>query len=146
MVRCVRKGSGIALALACALLIVACGDGESTSSETTSAADLEAAAASDAEAKAAARTAQVVMEAFAVDNVGSYEGADVAVLTEGEPALAEAELDVVDASSTGYTVTATSEIGTAFSVTRDENGKTTYSCTPAGADAGCPESGDWSTG
>src|SRR5262245_51349327 len=57
--------------------------------------------AHDAGAKAAARTAETAMEAYAIDNNGSYTGASAAALGAVEPTLTGASLAVSGADGTG---------------------------------------------
>lgn len=97
--------------------------------------------ARDADAKSAARTAQTAIETYATDNGGSYAGADEASLIDIESTLTDRVFNVTSDDSS-YTVTAQSETGNEFSITRNSDGTTELTCTTAGS-AGCPESGEW---
>ena len=108
--------------------------------------------AKDASAKAAARTAETAIETFATDNGGSYAAATPAALQTIEPTLNGATLTVPTHTASTYTVTVTSSVGEAFSISRAANGTTTLSCTPANTN-GCPApsattspDGDWGQG
>jgi len=108
--------------------------------------------AKDASAKEAARTAETSMETFATDNGGAYTNATVAALQGIESTLNGANLGVSNLAAKTYTVTVTSSTGNTFSITRNANGTTVLSCTPASTD-GCPAAtaatnpdGDWGSG
>jgi hypothetical protein len=83
----------------------------------------------------------VALETYAVDNNGSYTGADVAGLGELEPSLADADLTVTGDAST-YTVEVASPSGARFSIARNEDGAVELTCEPPGT-ASCSESGGW---
>ncbi len=99
--------------------------------------------AKDADAKSAARTAQTAIETYATDNGGSYAGATVAGLEGIESTLTDRVLEVTGPgvgdvpTASEYTVTADSDTGNEFSITRAANGTTTLTCTAAG-EGGCP--------
>ena len=95
----------------------------------------------DAEAKTQAHTAQVAIETYSTNHNGGYAGATTADLQEIEPALTGPI--TVEGQSEGYALTAESESGNSFMISRDSTGVVTYSCNTAGV-AGCPEGGDWS--
>jgi len=97
--------------------------------------------ARDADAKSAARTAQTAIETYATDNGGSYAGADEASLIAIESTLTDRVFNVTSDDSS-YTVTARSETGNEFSITRNSDGTTLLECETAG-EAGCPSSGTW---
>jgi type IV pilus assembly protein PilA len=108
--------------------------------------------AKDASAKEAARTAETAMETFATDNGGSYAAATPAALQNIESTLNGATLTVPVHNANDYKVTVQSTTGNMFSITRNANGTTVLSCTPANTD-GCPAStaatapdGDWGNG
>jgi type IV pilus assembly protein PilA len=112
--------------------------------------------AKDASAKAAARTAETAMETYATDNGGVYNSqtpANTVTALKGiESTLTSANLGVSNLAAKTYTVTVTSSTGNTFSVTRNTNGTTVLSCTPASTD-GCPAptaatgtNGDWGAG
>jgi type IV pilus assembly protein PilA len=100
----------------------------------------------DADAKANARTAQTALETFAVDNDNSYATATEALLADIEGTINEIAPDIALSGLTDntYTVTATSDSGTDFVLTREADGDLTYTCTAPG-DGGCPDPapGDW---
>jgi hypothetical protein len=80
------------------------------------------------------------MEVYAIDNGGSYQGADAATLRKIEPSL-PADLDIQgDASS--YTITAHSGSGGSFTLTRAPGGGTKHTCTKPGVGA-CSVRGSW---
>jgi type IV pilus assembly protein PilA len=107
----------------------------------------------DAQAKAAVRTAQTAIETWATEHGGVYEdGADP---TAGELAIIEPTLEdtvgednaisVVAATTTGYTVRATSGTANTFDIIRN-GGSLDYDCgIPAGETnrGGCPTGGNW---
>ncbi len=96
----------------------------------------------DLDAMAAARSAQVAMETYSLDNGGTYEGATAASLVAVDPTLSGQPVSV-SATSTGYTVTATSvEGGNTFSITNSGGGVLSYTCQVPGAGA-CPVGGTW---
>jgi prepilin-type N-terminal cleavage/methylation domain-containing protein len=102
--------------------------------------------ATDAKAKESAHSAQVAMESCATDNSNNYEDCDVATLQEIEPTLpkgTEAGEEILDAESTSntykITVTAATTEDT-FSIARNNEGLTTFTCTGGG---GCGTSGTW---
>ncbi|HEY8467635.1 MAG TPA: type II secretion system protein [Solirubrobacterales bacterium] len=97
--------------------------------------------ARDADAKSAARTAQTAIETYATDNGGSYDGATVNALVNIEQTLTDRVINV-SATDDSYTVTAESETGNTFSITRNSDGTTLLECETAG-EAGCPSSGTW---
>ena len=98
--------------------------------------------AADADAKAAVRTAQTAMETYATDNGGEYSGAGTAELVAIESTLADVELSSVSAFSGSYVIGVTSETGTEFTIGREPDGSTTYSCSAPGT-GGCPPGGVW---
>jgi type IV pilus assembly protein PilA len=99
--------------------------------------------ARDADAKSAARTAQTAVETYATDNEGSYSGADVAALEDIESTLTDRVLEVTLTPGVGvpsdseYTVTAESDTGNTFSITRNADGTTSLTCETEG-EGGCP--------
>ena len=99
--------------------------------------------AKDASAKEAARTAQTAIETYALDNGGSYVGADATKLNTIENTLDASKLAVSGATATGYKVTYTSSTGNTFSITKN-GGATTFSCTTEGS-GGCPTGGNWAS-
>ena len=101
--------------------------------------------ARDAQAKTYARTAETAAETIATDNDGAYNGAGgvtVANLQNVESTLNGATLAVSGVAADTYTVTATSDTGNTFSISRAANGTTSLTCT-TGGDAGCPTGGQW---
>jgi type IV pilus assembly protein PilA len=99
--------------------------------------------ARDASAKEAARTAQTAMETYAIDHQGKYTGADATALDAIEPTLDPAKL-AVTAAADNYSVTATSDTGTTFTITKAASGATSFSCSSPGK-GGCPSPapGNW---
>ncbi|MDQ3727971.1 MAG: type II secretion system GspH family protein [Actinomycetota bacterium] len=105
--------------------------------------------AKDADSKAAVRTAQTAMETIATDNPdGKYlnpSGTPVvaADLIKIEQTLADANLTTVTGGADSYTLTATSDTGNTFTITRaTATGAVTYPCATAG-EGGCPSNGEW---
>jgi type IV pilus assembly protein PilA len=99
--------------------------------------------AHDADAKAAARTAQLAMETYFLDN-RSYSGATVAALEDVQPALRDApNLLVNQAGSDQYEIqtSSTSTSSVTFMVTRSANGTIARTCTPP--DTGGCKGGAW---
>ena len=104
--------------------------------------------ARDAEAKVEVRTAQTALEAWATDHDGDYSGADRPALERIEPALRDipAGYLTVQVTTVGvgnkYRITVLSETGTDFTIRRQDDGFTEYSCSNHGT-SGCPSSGLW---
>jgi type IV pilus assembly protein PilA len=99
--------------------------------------------AQDTEAKSMARTAQVAIETFYINEI-DYTPATAAALQAIEPALLEGQgstLAVSGTSLTDFTVAITSRTGTAFSIDKTL-GNVVRSCDDPGH-AGCPNSGRW---
>ena len=96
------------------------------------------------DAQSLARTAQTAIETYSA-NAGSYSGATPDALVGIEPTLSDADLDVI-ADESGYTVTVSTPDGDySYSITGDQVGNVTFSCTAEGTPA-CPTGGDWSSG
>jgi type IV pilus assembly protein PilA len=103
--------------------------------------------AQDADAKVEARTAETAMETYATDNGGDYTGADASDLHAIESTLPAngGSLAVSYPGGTAlYRVTSTSDTGNTFSITRNDDGTKTLTCTPTSGADGCPPGGDWS--
>jgi type IV pilus assembly protein PilA len=119
----------------------------------------------DAGAKELAHTAQVAAETYGTDNNGSYLGVTATKLngieatiqlgsngggfadtTSNGNAYMAADADAAPTTATdgaGYSVTATAATtGDKFTITRNDNGTITRTCTPTGK-GGCPTSGNW---
>ena len=135
-----RRVSAIMVVLLLGAGIAACGGGSTSASSGPAGATGASATATDAHAEIAARKAQAAMEVYAIDNGGSYQGADAAALRKIEPSL-PADLDIQgDASS--YTITAHSGSGNSFTVAHTPGGGTKHTCTKP--DVGvCSASGSW---
>ena len=108
--------------------------------------------AQDADAKVTARTAETAMETYSTDHGGDYTGADADALHNIEGTLPDNAAGTLDVAVPGtgtaaanplYTVTADSDTGNTFSITRYENGTKSLDCDTADT-AGCPSGGDWS--
>jgi hypothetical protein len=120
-------------------LLGGCGGGSGSDSSSVSPG---AQIAADADAKGQTRTAEVVLEAYASDQAGSYEGASVATLEKLEPALKRAKLRL-SADADTYSVTATAKVGgDQFTVKRSSGGSVRRSCTKPGS-GGCSANGSW---
>jgi hypothetical protein len=141
--RPVRRVNAIMVVLLLGAGSAACGGGSTSASSEPAGATGAAgpsATAADAHAEIAARKAQAAMEVYAIDNGGSYQGADAATLRKIEPSL-PADLDIQgDASS--YTITAHSGSGGSFTLTRAPGGGTKHTCTKPGVGA-CSVRGSW---
>ena len=102
--------------------------------------------ARDAEAKLHAHTAQTAIETFAIDNDNAYTGATVAELEKIEPSLRElaaGNLAVQVMGSSGkYRLSVTAPSGNVFTVRRNTDDSTSYTCTTGGS-GGCPAGGVW---
>jgi type IV pilus assembly protein PilA len=101
--------------------------------------------ARDAQAKTYARTAETAAETIATDNDGAYNGlggVTVTNLVNVEETLSGADLAVSNVTADTYTVTATSDTGNTFSITREAGGTTLLECDQGGT-AGCPTGGRW---
>jgi len=107
--------------------------------------------ASDASAKELARTAETTTETYATDHAGNYEGLSIAVLHEYEPTIQTAAgkgnaylTKAEPEEAKGYTVTATSTNGDAFSIEKNANGTVARTCTVKAGNnkGGCPN-GTW---
>jgi len=97
--------------------------------------------AADSDAKSVAKTAQTATETYSTDNDGSYTGASLATVDDIEPTLTGAAVTVTPtAGGDGYSVVATSDTGTTFTITRAASGALTYPCS-AGGVGGCPDDG-----
>ena len=110
--------------------------------------------ASDSSAKELARTAQTTAETYATDHSGKYENMTAATLKEYEPSIQTAAGNnnaylsavTVESGNEGYTVTAKSTTGHAFSIVRNNKGEVKRECTPTGkkgAEAGGCVEGSW---
>jgi type IV pilus assembly protein PilA len=106
--------------------------------------------AKDSDAKAGVRTAQTAMETYATDHNGKYTPTPTAAQLENiEATLADSDLQAPVSTSTSYTVTVNSsndDPAHTFSITRNSDGTTDYTCTPVAADGddGCGPGGVWS--
>ena len=101
----------------------------------------------DADAKVEARTAEAAMETYVTDHDGDYTGADAGDLHAIEATLPDVGGSLAVAYPGGtalYRVTSTSDTGNTFSITRNDDGTKSLSCTPVAGANGCPEGGDWS--
>lgn len=96
--------------------------------------------AQDSDAKATAKTAQTAIETWGVDNNGTYLPAPTGAQLNAIEGTVPVSIGISGVSANGYTVTATSDTGRTFSVTRNA-GNFTYPCAPVGG--GCPSGGDW---
>ena len=106
--------------------------------------------ANDASAKELVRTAQTTAETIATENAGSYATVSLASLHNIEKSIPLAEvnnsayLSGAESTANSYSVTASANAssGDTFTISRDENGVTTRTCTTPGKGA-CPASGNW---
>ena len=135
------KALALTLVLGSLALAVGCGDDSSTSSTGASEATGAASGDANAAAQAAARKAQTAIEKYADGNNGSYAGAGATELSDIDPDVAAADLEVVSTDNS-YTITVLSPSGTTFSIDGEQGGATQRTCDPPG-DPGCSASGDW---
>ncbi len=110
--------------------------------------------ANDAQAKELARTAATTAETIATDNGGEYTKVTAKELHNYEETLplckaaesGKACLDEEAAATVGaakeYKVTTISSDGDTYTITRNEKGELTRTCTETGGSKGCP-SGHW---
>jgi type IV pilus assembly protein PilA len=133
--------------LLCCVALAGCGGDDEKSADATTPDAAQDAASHDADAKADARELVTHLEAcFA--NEGTYEPCalkeDGTVAGEPTPFAEQAASGdlVTEVSADGYTVTATSESGTEFSIAKEGGGALERSCTPEG-EGGCPDDGRW---
>jgi type IV pilus assembly protein PilA len=116
--------------------------------------------ATDASAKELARTAQTATETFATDHNGSYTGLSAANVKLVEPTVQTAAGNNnaylstavspgtgagTESAGTSYTVTATSNSGNTYTISRDDSGNLYRTCTPtttSAASGGCV-GGSW---
>jgi type IV pilus assembly protein PilA len=111
--------------------------------------------ATDASAKELARTGQTAAETYSTDRNGSYTGISLAALQAVEPTIQiaagnnNAYLSAAatpgtgtgtNSSGTSYVVTATSTNGNTFSISRNDSGVVSRTCT--GTTGGCV-GGSW---
>ena len=96
----------------------------------------------DSSAKSDARNMVTQLESCFADNQ-TYEGCDATLTTEEtglNVAPGEGGVQLSNLGD-GFTVTATSESGGTFTITKDANGRITREC--EGGSKGCPADGDW---
>jgi len=102
--------------------------------------------ANDADGKATARSAQTAMETYLTDSTTqSYAGAGPTQLKAIETSLNDANALTADPTTDGkgYAVSEESKpTGNVFTITRDNTGKVTRTCTTGGK-GGCPTGGVW---
>lgn len=104
--------------------------------------DPRAQAEADSQAIADVRTVQTALEAWSVDNAGSYAGADQDDLAKVERSVAGMSFELTTSKDT-YTITSVSEVGgNTFTLSREPTGGFTNSCTEAGT-GGCKAGGSW---
>jgi type IV pilus assembly protein PilA len=135
--------------LACAALLAlpGCGGGSSSDKPSAPKADPAQQAQQDAQAKSDARNLATQIESCYVDNE-SYEpcglGADgtVAGQDTGLGDAARSGSLTTETSTQGYVVTAKSESGNSFVLTKGDGGALERTCTTKG-EGGCPASGAW---
>ncbi len=129
----------LALASLSAGLLACGGDDDDDGGGVAESLSGDQALAQDADAKAGARTAQTVLEVLYTESQ-TYE-ATPEELAALDPTLSEVDLTVEGTADT-YEVTATSESGNTFTVSRDAAGAVTMTCETAG-EGGCEEGGTW---
>jgi hypothetical protein len=137
----------LALMLASAALASGCGGGndKKASESPSSPAGASAALGQDATAKSDARNLVSQIESCYVDSAdytpcslkpdGTVGGSDTGLPAGTGPGQVSST-----ASATGYVVTAKSESGNSFVITKDANGPSVRTCTTKGK-GGCPASG-----
>jgi type II secretion system protein G len=102
--------------------------------------------ARDASVKEMVRTAQTAMETLAIDNNGSYSTATPAKLKLLEPTI---DTSIITTAAPGtapvaYTIVGTSSTGNKFTLTKNTDGSTGFTCTTTG-NGGCPTGGNWAS-
>jgi type IV pilus assembly protein PilA len=99
--------------------------------------------AQDTEAKSQVRTMQTAMETLYTDEQ-SYALGTLAKLQAIEPSLSsgKATPTVTTNASDNYVVKSTSVTNNVYTITKDNTGVVTRSCTTGGS-FGCPTSGSW---
>ena len=100
--------------------------------------------ATDSQAKTNARTLQTAMETCSTDNGGSYTNCGITALRAIETSIPSSNVTATPGTpSGGWTVSATSDSGNSFTISRSSTGVVTRSCTvPAGKDRGGCQTGD----
>src|SRR6185437_9791785 len=105
--------------------------------------------ATDSKAKENAHSAQVAMETCGTENTGgSYTTCNTGRLDVIEPTLPAATgtenlTATPDATGKGYTVEVESTTGNAYAITRNDEGKLSYTCTVTSSNrGGCPGTGE----
>jgi len=92
------------------------------------------------------RTAQTAIETYATTNDGAYTGATADTLQSIEGVLQGVPDSVLNVNAMGpperYEIGVESPTGNVFSIARDTDGTTSYSCSAEGT-SGCPSGGDW---
>jgi type IV pilus assembly protein PilA len=102
--------------------------------------------ANDVQAKTNARTLQTAMEACGADNRGVYTNCGITALRAIESAIPQTGSSVSAApAADSWSVTANSNSGNSFTVSRTSNGAVTRSCSvPSGNDrGGCRANDTW---
>jgi hypothetical protein len=111
--------------------------GDAVAAAEAEAAQVEA----DALAKEQGHTALVVMETYATDHEGSYEGATPGKLGAIEPSL-PAGIEVAEAGFDYFSISIPSKGGNWFEIDREIGGELVFKCGEQGR-AGCPGNGSW---
>lgn len=111
--------------------------GDAVAAAEAEAAQVEA----DALAKEQGHTALVVMETYATDHEGSYEGVTPGKLRAIEPSLPPG-IEVAEAGFDYFSISIPSEGGNWFEIDREIGGELVFKCGEPGQ-AGCPGNGRW---
>jgi type IV pilus assembly protein PilA len=106
--------------------------------------------ATDAQAKEMVRAGEQAAETYSTDHNGLYAGLEAKALQEYEPAILIAAgngayLSAAEATEEGkgYTVTATSNSGDTFTITKTGGGEVARTCEAKGANKGGCMTGKW---
>jgi prepilin-type N-terminal cleavage/methylation domain-containing protein len=107
--------------------------------------------AQDSQAKEMVRTAETTAESIATEHDGIYTQVSAESLHEGEPSVrvepsaTEAYLSAASATKDSYSVTVKATDGDELTISRDEGGHITRSCSSPVLKSGCSEgeSGSW---
>ena len=101
--------------------------------------------ANDAKAKEYAHTAQVATETFSTENSGLYTGVTLEKLQKIEPTIPASIAVTPEEAGKGYKIVSKATTGNEFTITRNEAGKLSFTCTVVGH-GGCPSTGNWENG
>lgn len=131
----------IAVALFAALAVAGCGGDDDSNKNGGSEGSSAQLSQQDVAAKSNARSLVTEVEVCFVDQQ-SYAGCEQPEGTQLSIGAGPGQVEVSEATDTGYTIVAHSESGANFEIVKDESGETTRSCDKPGK-GGCPAGGTW---